>query len=70
MYLPFIAVGSVFGVETVSLAESDEGVEGPGDINIEFPFGSSVQTSVYVSSWTILVIQYNIIIIHIYFVKY
>jgi len=49
VYLPFVVVGAAFGVETVYLPASDEGVQGPVTIPTGFPFGSSVQNQVYVS---------------------
>ena len=49
-YLPFIPLGVTYGVEQQVLLESDDGVEGPIPIDPRFPFGSSVQTVLYVST--------------------
>ena len=47
--LPFIVMDSLFGVEETIFPESDEGINGPLPSDIGFPFGSSVQTQIYVS---------------------
>ena len=49
MYFPFVVVGAAFGVETVYIRGSNHGVGGPVTIPTGFPFGSSVQSRVYVS---------------------
>ena len=49
IYLPFVVVGIIFGSEQTLLPSSDEGIGGAITIDPGFPFGTSVQTQVYVN---------------------
>ena len=49
--LPFVLMNAILEVEQTIFPESDEGTNGPIEIDIGsgLPFGSSVQSDVYVS---------------------
>ena len=44
--LPYITLGETEGVTTQSVPPQDDGVSLP--INVNFPFGSQIQSTVYV----------------------
>ena len=46
---PWIPMGVLFGAEQQFLPATDDGFEGPIEIEPGFPFGSSIQTQVFVS---------------------
>lgn len=50
VYLPFITLDAVYGVNQIFLAESDDGTSDaiPLGANNAYPFGGSVQTQLYV----------------------
>lgn len=54
--LPFISPSDTYGYDAVTLAETDDGVSGAITIpaSIGFAFGTSTQTTVYVSQMQIL----------------
>ena len=47
-YFPFISMSVLLEVEQIFLPATDDGVLGPLDISVGFPFGNSNQTQVYV----------------------
>ena len=50
VYLPFVQLNVIYGVSQVFVPESDDGVTGPIEIDLNFPFGFSIQTQFYVRS--------------------
>ena len=56
MVLPFISLSDTYDYEAVTLAETDDGVSGAITIpaSVGFSFGTSTQTTVYVSQQQVL----------------
>ena len=48
MELPYIILGETEGVTTMSVPAVDDGVSEP--INVSIPFGSQIESTVYVGS--------------------
>ena len=62
IYLPFIQLGTAYGVEQIFAEALDDGVTGPIPIESTFPFGSFTQTQFYV--WFIILVHSLILFLH------
>ena len=64
-YLQFIPLNVVYGSATVILPESDDGTSDAITLpdSIGFPFGSSIQTAIYVSNSTVVLLCCNCVFI-------
>ena len=49
IYLTFIPMNTIYGVDEIFLAQADDGISDAIPISIDFPFGQSVQDEFYVS---------------------